>query len=122
VTLIQKTAIIVEDLAITALDLKFILKNCGFSNTLIIHSGRKAIEFIELETPTLGLLDIKLADDISGIEVAKKLKEKNIPFIFISAFSDPINLKLAEELKPLGIIKKPVMDQQVNQLVAEYFN
>ena len=120
-TIEPKTAIIVEDIAVIALDLKFILKGCGFLDTSIIHSGKKAIDFIENKNPSLGLLDIKLADDISGIEVAKKLKEKDIPFIFISAFSDLNNLRLAEELKPLGIIKKPVMNNQVNRIVEEYF-
>jgi CheY-like chemotaxis protein len=39
--------------------------------------------------PGVALVDINLADDISGIEVARKLKQKGIPFIFLSAFSNP---------------------------------
>ena len=117
----EKTALIVEDKAITSLDLKYILKKYGFSSS-IVYSGKKAIAFIEQKHPSLALLDIKLADDISGIEVAKKLKEKQIPFIFISAFSDPNNYKLAKELKPSGIVRKPLINDQLSQLIGDIFH
>ena len=105
--MISKKALILEDAAVTALDLKYILRDCGFFNSIIIDKGQKAIDFIEIELPSIALLDIKLADNISGIEVAKLLKQKNVPFIFISAFSNQKNLKLAKELNPLGIVSKP---------------
>ncbi|MFZ0453583.1 MAG: response regulator [Ignavibacteriaceae bacterium] len=111
------TALIVEDQFITALDLKQTLKNYGYSNVTIINKGKSAIDFIENQPLTVALLDIKLADNVSGLEVAKKLKQKSIPFIFISAFSNPENFRLAKELKPAGIVKKPFREQSIKTLL-----
>ena len=115
------TALIVEDQVITALDLKQTLKDYGYSNVTIINKGKNAIDFIENESLSVALLDIKLADEVSGIEVAKKLKQKRIPFIFISAFSNPENFKLAKELKPAGILKKPFREQSIKALLKNLY-
>lgn len=113
------TALIVEDQVITALDLKQTLKNFGYSTVRIVNKGKKAIDFIENESLSIALLDIKLADDISGIDVAKKLRQKCIPFIFISAFSNPENFKLAKDMKPAGIVKKPFREQTLKSLLND---
>lgn len=115
------TALIVEDQVITALDLKQTLKDYGYSNVTIINKGKNAIDFIENEPLSVALLDIKLADEVSGIDVAKKLKQKRIPFIFISAFSNPENFRLAKELKPAGILKKPFREQSIKALLKNLY-
>ena len=117
ISLLTGTALIVEDQVITALDLKQTLKSYGYSNITIVTKGKKAIDYIETETLSIALLDIKLADNISGIDVAKKLKQKCVPFIFISAFSNPENFRLAKELRPAGIIKKPFKEQTIKTLL-----
>ena len=119
--MLNGTALIVEDQVITALDLKQTLKDYGYSNVTIINKGKNAIDFIENESLSVALLDIKLADEVSGIEVAKKLKQKRIPFIFISAFSNPENFKLAKELKPAGILKKPFREQSIKALLKNLY-
>jgi two-component SAPR family response regulator len=110
-------ALIVEDQSITALDLKQTLKDHGYSKITIFSKGRNAIDFIENEPVSLALLDIKLADNISGIDVAEKLKQKKIPFIFISAFSNPENFSRAKEMNPVGIVKKPFKEQTLKVLI-----
>jgi two-component system, response regulator PdtaR len=120
VSLSLKNALIVEDKTIIALDLKYTFKKWGFENSVIFDSGEKAIEYLEDYSPTLAILDIRLADNVSGIEVAKKLKQKKIPFIFLSAFSDPVNLKSAEELNPFAIIKKPLLSDQISEVLERF--
>lgn len=118
--MLTQAVLIVEDQAITALHLKCLLQRYGYSHIIIADKGVKAFDLIENEIFSLALLDIKLADDISGIEIAKKLKHKSIPFIFISAFSNPENLKRAKELNPLGIIKKPIIEQTLTDLLNNF--
>ena len=105
--LCTRTALIVEDQAIAAMDIQSTLNDYGFQNSIIANTGRKAIALLENKSFSFATLDIKLADNISGIEVGKILIQKKIPFVFISAFSNPENLSLAQELKPLGIFEKP---------------
>ncbi len=105
--LYPKTALIVEDQAVAAMDIQSTLNDCGFINSIIANSGRKAITLLENKPFSFATLDIRLADNVSGIEVGKILIKKNIPFVFISAFSNPENLVLAKELNPLGIFEKP---------------
>ena len=69
---------------------------------------------LENKSFSFATLDIKLADNISGIEVGKILTQKGIPFVFISAFSNPENLYLAKELKPLGIFELLDIQNKLN--------
>ncbi len=117
-----KTALIVEDQALPAMDLKSTLNVCGFQNSIIAGSGKKAITLIENEKFSFATLDIKLSDNISGIEVGKILNKKNIPFIFISAFANPENFELAKRLNPLGIFEKPYDKNALILILQNKFN
>ncbi|MGA9295248.1 MAG: response regulator [Ignavibacteriaceae bacterium] len=70
----------------------------------------------------MALLDIKLADGISGLEVAKELKKEDVPFIFISGFSDKKNKQLAQDLDPIGIIEKPFDESTLQNMIKDYFH
>ncbi len=111
--------LIAEDQLITALELKTILKRNGYPVSRVFTRGEEAIQFLISEKPLFALLDIKLADEVSGIEIGEKLKAKSIPFIFISAFSDPENLRRAEELRPAGILTKPLDEMSLEQLIND---
>ncbi len=109
--------LIAEDQLITALELKTILKRNGFPISQVFTRGAEAIRFLLIEKPLFALLDIKLADEVSGIEIGKRLKERDIPFIFISAFSDPENLRRAKDLHPAGILTKPLDEMSLEQMI-----
>jgi len=111
--------LIVEDQLITALELKTILKRNGYPISRVFTRGEEAIQFLITEKPLFALLDIKLADEVSGIEIGRNCKEMDIPFIFISAFSDPENLRKAKELNPAGIVRKPLDETLLEQLISE---
>lgn len=100
--------IIVEDEAVVALDFKMMLREIGYTDISFFTRGSETLEYLKNEKPLLAILDIRLADDISGLEIAQKLKEKNVPFIFLSAFSDKKNYENALKLNPIDILSKPV--------------
>jgi DNA-binding NtrC family response regulator len=104
----NKKIIIVEDQPIVALDFMNLFQVNGYMNISSFFSGKDAIENIKLEKPDLALLDIRLKDDISGLDIASLLNNLNVPFIFISAFSDNNNYQKALKLKPAHIFTKPV--------------
>src|SRR6266542_483319 len=84
----NKKILIVEDEFIVADDLQLTLERAGFHVEGIAASVPEAREMIKKKKPGLVLLDIHLKGKLSGIELAKELKEENIAFIYLSANSN----------------------------------
>jgi YesN/AraC family two-component response regulator len=117
-----KRIIIVEDEPIVALDFEYLFINNGYKNISSFYSGKEAIEDISLQKPDLALLDIRLEDEISGLDVAIELQKFNIPFIFISAFSDQNNYTRALSLDPAHLFYKPVNSKALMSTVESILN
>ncbi len=100
--------IVVEDKAIIALDIMRFLIHNGYKNTRYYLNGEDAMKGIEEERPSLVILDIILHGEVSGINIAEELKKLSIPFIFISALSNPAHKEAVFKLKPAGVFLKPV--------------
>ncbi|MCK5201154.1 MAG: response regulator, partial [Spirochaetales bacterium] len=99
---------LVEDEAIVALDLRNILERIGYSVVGVVPSGEEALEKIKDLNPDLIIMDIKLQRSLDGIDTAAILNEKyNIPFIFLSAYSDEGIIERAKHVEPFGYIIKP---------------
>ncbi|MCK5198557.1 MAG: response regulator, partial [Spirochaetales bacterium] len=99
---------IVEDEAIVALDLKNNLERIGYSVVGIVPTGEEALEKINDLNPDLIIMDIKLQGSLDGIDTAVILNEKyNVPFIFLSAYSDEGIIERAKHVQPFGYIIKP---------------
>ena len=117
-----KRIIIVEDEPIVALDFEYLFINNGYKNISSFYSGKEAIENINLQKPDLALLDIRLEDEISGLDIAIELQKLNIPFIFISAFSDQNNYTRALSLSPAHLFYKPVNSKALMSTVESILN
>jgi two-component system response regulator LytT len=75
----------------------------------IVTNRADAIHFLTHHMPDIVLLDINLEGNKEGIEVARFIKESyNIPFIFITAYSDPDTFNSAGVMFPSAYIIKPV--------------
>ena len=111
--------LIVEDEAITALDLEGILEDLGFSVLDTADSAKSAIEALGSSTPDLILMDIKIKGDVDGIDLAKLVRSKypTIPIIFITSFSDEHTLSRAAEINPNGYIIKPFDVDEIKKSV-----
>ncbi len=108
--------LVVEDKAIIALDITRFLINNGFKNTRYYLNGEDALEAIKLEKPELVILDVILHGEISGIDIAEELSRLSVPFIFISALSNPKHQEAVTRLKPAAVFLKPV---NLNDVLAK---
>jgi two-component system response regulator HydG len=79
---------IVEDQFAEAHNLQLILQRAGYQVCGIARSMQSALAGIEKEKPQLVLLDIFLKGKGTGIDLARKLREQHIAFVFISANTD----------------------------------
>src|SRR5258708_7516628 len=107
------TVLIVEDQFIEANTLRHILKKEGYPVLPIAHSVEDAREIMERHTPGIVLLDIHLRGALTGIDLAGSLREKNIPFVYLSANSDKLVVDAAIATKPYGFLVKPFKEMDV---------
>ncbi len=106
--------LIVEDQRIFVRDLTIILEEAGYEVCGSFTSGEEVIEQISSLAPDLILVDIRIAGEIDGIELAEYLKLfYDIPFIYITANSDPETIGRAAKTKPQGFITKPFHPEQL---------
>ncbi|MDP9076146.1 MAG: sigma 54-interacting response regulator [Bacteroidota bacterium] len=109
----KKKILIVEDEFIIADVLANILKTAGYTVCGIADSVKEALEMVAEFKPEFVLLDIYLKGKLTGIDLAHKLAELNIPFIYISANSNQKVLDAAKMTRPYGFVIKPFRDKDV---------
>lgn len=109
----NEKVLIVEDQFIEANDLRIVLTRNGYTVTDIARSYENAAKSIELVRPDLVLLDIFLKGKLTGIDLAKKLRNENIPFVYLSAYSTSDVLMEAKATEPYGFLVKPFREQEV---------
>jgi transcriptional regulator with GAF, ATPase, and Fis domain len=105
--------LIVEDQFIEANDLRIILERAGHTICGIVKSVCQALDILKRERPEMVLLDIYLKGDLTGIELAKMLAKNNIPFIYLSANSNPSTLEAAKATQPYGFLIKPFREKDI---------
>ena len=99
--------LIVEDESIEAMDIKRALESFGYSVPYIASSGEDAMEKAFDIMPDLILMDIVLKVEKNGIDAASKIKELDIPVIFLTAHSEESVVKQALLTDAYGYILKP---------------
>jgi len=86
----EKTKImIVEDEEIVSFDLKKTLEKLGYKVTAQASSGVEAIEKAENYKPDVILMDIRLKNELDGIDTAHIISfKRRIPIIYLTSFSN----------------------------------
>lgn len=104
----ETNILVVEDEAITAMDIQKQLQKLGYKVPAIISSGEEAILMAEKLRPNLILMDIVLKGEIDGIVAAQRISNLyHIPVIFLTAYSDADTFNRAKSTLPYGYITKP---------------
>jgi DNA-binding NtrC family response regulator len=108
-----KKILVVEDEFIIADVLAGILKTAGYRVCGIAGNVNEALDIIANDKPDFVLLDIYLNGRLTGIDLAHKLGEMSIPFIYISANSNQKILEDAKVTNPYGFVIKPFREKDV---------
>ncbi|UFH56295.1 sigma 54-interacting transcriptional regulator [Spirosoma sp. KNUC1025] len=105
--------LIVEDEYIIANDLEIILTEAGYPVTGVADSVAEALLLMEQQKPDMVLLDIYLKGKETGIDLAKMLEDRAIPFIYISANDNRSVLEAVKATQPSGYIVKPFREKDL---------
>jgi len=119
----NKQILVVEDEAVTGMDIQRRLKNLGYDVPVVVSSGEKAIEKVKENHPDLILMDINLNREMDGIEAAFKIHSfSDIPVIYLTAYTDDKTLQRAKISEPYAYLIKPFKDREllINVEVAFY--
>ena len=110
----QTQILIVEDEPIIARDLEETLRHLGYDVAGIASSGEEAVRKVEEQRPGLVLMDIVLRGSMDGIETTACIQARcDIPFVYLSAYSDSEILKRAQKTYPYGYLIKPFTDHEL---------
>ncbi|HEU4682949.1 MAG TPA: response regulator [Nitrospira sp.] len=106
--------LIVEDEAVVAADLASKLERAGYHAVGIASDGEEAVETVQVLSPDLILMDIRLAGRMDGIEAAERIRSiQHVPVVYLTAHSDVGTLKRAVNTEPFGYILKPFEERDL---------
>jgi light-regulated signal transduction histidine kinase (bacteriophytochrome) len=86
---IDGTCLVVEDSLIIAMDTTKKLENAGFNIVKIASTNEEAIETISENQINFAILDVNLGNETDSTKIAKVLRMKNIPFVFLTGYDSP---------------------------------
>lgn len=102
----NETILIVEDEAIIADHLQELLRKNGYNALVALDTGM-ARELLTKEVD-LVLVDMNMEERTSGLKLGKEIFSKHkIPFIYITANSEPVLLQKALDTLPASYLTKP---------------
>jgi DNA-binding NtrC family response regulator len=111
-----------EDDFITAKCIKSSIEQKGFKVIHIVESGEELVTSALYECPSLIITDISLKGQLDGIEAMARVSEiREIPYIFITGYSDYISLIKSYHLRPYFTFLKPFDINILNKTIEEMF-
>lgn len=111
--------LIVEDEALVAEDLKAHITEMGYQVSAIVSRGEDALALLEGSRPDLVMMDIVLAGEVDGIDVAQLIKEQyHIPVIFLTAYTDREKIERARAAEPYGYLVKPFDERELRTTIS----
>lgn len=111
--------LIAEDETFIAENLAAIVRNAGHEVVALVDDKNGFAEFAFSDQIDIALLDIRMHGEDLGYFFAEQLREKQIPFVFITSFSDRETLKDAVSLRPYGFITKPFSKDEIVAILAQ---
>ena len=100
--------LIVEDEPVIAENISMYLDNNDFEVSGIAYDSDEANDQLQNNTPDAAILDVNLESGEDGIDIATRINQKyQIPFLFLTSYSDKETLQRAKAVNPSGYIVKP---------------
>jgi len=109
--------LIVEDDIALAANLEMTVEEMGYRVIARVDNSTDALKIIETKHPDLILMDIDIKGDLTGIQVAERIKHSEIPVLFITSFNEQKYFDLAKQTNYIGYLIKPVNKFTLNSAI-----
>jgi len=115
---ISLRALIVEDEILVAEELRHRLLALGFAVIAVVDTADEAVSIVARDRPDLVLMDIRLNGKKDGIQAAHDIHNHiDVPIVFITAYSDRINVERAKATQHDGFILKPFHNRELRSTI-----
>lgn len=118
-TVDQKSALIIEDSLMIAMDLQEMLYGLGFETIEMSPTVDNALEVLSSFKPDFAILDIELREEQS-FRVAEVLQQKEIAFCFVTGFAS--TYKVPEQFDDIKLLTKPLEQNILESTVSFLFS
>lgn len=107
--------LIIEDEALVALELRFVLEDLGHDVVGVAADSRQAEDIIRTSDVDLALVDIHLSDGPTGIELGRHLgQDHRVAVLFMTANPGMVRNGVAGTI---GVLSKPTDERAVRTAV-----
>ena len=112
--------LIVEDDFLAAMEIESVLKEAGYQIAGVAARAEEAVGLAKSATPTLVIMDIRLAGNSDGVDAALDIfRATGIRSIFATAHYDADTRSRAQAATPLGWLPKPYAPNALLALVKK---
>ena len=114
----EPRALIVEDEALIAEELRDRLTRLGFFVVATVDSADDGVAIATRERPDLVLMDIRLKGEKDGIQAAKEIRQQvDVPIVYLTAYSDMLTVDRVRGSEHDGYILKPFHARELQSTV-----
>lgn len=111
-------ALVVEDEALIAEELRERLSRMGFRVIATVDSAQECIEIAIREHVDLVLMDIRLRGEKDGVQAARDIRRQvDVPIVFLTAHSDRLTVERAKATEHDGFILKPFHRRELESTI-----
>lgn len=114
--------LVLEDEALIAMDIEMTLQEAGYQKVSVHSDSKSALKKIENTQPIAAFLDFNLGNDKTSLDVANALKDRGVPFVFLTGYTDA-TVSLPDDLADVKRIAKPFQGAElvkaVNGMISE---
>lgn len=114
----ERRVLVLEDSLIIAMEAEVILREIGAEDVEIVSNIDQAMAAIDAGSYGLALLDVNLGESMS-FGFARSLKEKGIPFGFVSGYSDTGDFP--PDMQQMPLLVKPFDEAAMREFLGKLF-
>ncbi len=116
----KKRIVIVEDDLIIQELHRYFVTNLGHEAVACFTTGQEVIDFFKENTADLILMDIRLEDDIDGIEAMSVIeKSVHVPVVYVSANNEDSSYRRAINTNMKGFLSKPIVKDDLEKIISQ---
>lgn len=114
-----KSVLILEDSLIIAMEVEEILRSIGVEHVEMVANLDEAAKALDTRQPDFALLDVNLGEAMS-FDFARMLRARDIPFGFVSGYSDTGDFP--DDLQQTPLLVKPFDDTAMHDFLRAFFS